>query len=392
MRLAVVTSHPVQYQAPLFRALAQHCDLHVVFAHRATKADQAAAGFNVAFDWDVDLTGGFACTFMENVSRQPGLGAFGGCDTPQVGAALTYHAPDVVLLMGWHLKSYWQAIWACRRARFPVMVRGDSHLDTPRGLIKRMGKAVIYPWALRVFDAALYVGERSRRYWTHYGYPADQMYFSPHCVDNDWFAARSTAEARHILRQEHNISDAETVALFAGRLVPFKRPLDLISAAARLGAQGASITVMIAGAGALAGDIVEVGRQHGVKVVMLGFRNQSQMPAAYAAAEMLILPSDSRETWGLVANEALACGKPVIVSDACGCAADLSADGTAGTVFRCGSVADLAEAIRRIVSQPMLRGAISAKARRYSLEAATDGILVAARALQHPAHCDTGHG
>jgi glycosyltransferase involved in cell wall biosynthesis len=372
--------------------LAQRCDLHVLFAHRATKADQAAAGFNVGFDWDIDLTSGYESTFLANVARQQGLENFGGCDTPEIGAAVRRLSPDVALLMGWHLKCYWQAIWACRSTGTPVMVRGDSHLDTPRGVVKRASKALIYPIALRVFDAALYVGEQSRRYWAHYGYPAHRMFFSPHCVDNAWFAARATEQARDALRAAHGISPNAKVALFAGKLVPFKRPLDLVSAASILRWEGQEVSVLVAGAGPLEAQMVETGASSGVPLVMLGFCNQSMMPAAFAAADFLVLPSAGHETWGLVANEALACGKPIIVSDACGCAADLAADGVAGAVFRCGNVEELAAALWQLICHPRSYDAISAKARRYSLEAAVDGILQAARALQPPTHCKVAHG
>jgi glycosyltransferase involved in cell wall biosynthesis len=392
VRLAIVASHPVQYQAPLFRALAQRCDLHVLFAHRATKADQAAAGFNVGFDWDVDLTGGFVHTFLTNVARRPGLEEFSGCDTPEIGAALQRLAPDAALLMGWHLKCYWQAIWDCRRAGIPVMVRGDSQLATPRGLVKRASKALIYPMALRVFDAALYVGEQSRRYWVHYGYPADRMYFSPHCIDNDWFAARATAESRVELRRSCGIADAASVVLFAGKLAPFKRVSDMVDAAALNRTSDKPVELLIAGAGELEESLRFRAFSARIPFHVLGFCNQSRMPSAYAAADVLVLPSSGNETWGLVANEALACGKPVIVSDACGCAADLAADGTAGAVFRCGNVEELAAAMRQLIERPPSLDAIAAKARRYSLEAAADGILEAARALQPAAHRKAGHG
>ena len=391
MRLAVVASHPVQYQAPLFRELAEHCELHVMFAHRATKADQAAAGFNVAFDWDIDLISGFAHTFLTNVARQPSLEEFGGCDTPEIGAVLRHLAPDAVLLMGWHLKCYWQTIWACRRAGIPLMVRGDSHLDTRRGPVKWASKALIYPIALRVFDAALYVGEQSRRYWAHYGYPAERMYFSPHCVDNEWFAARATAEARGELRRSCGIADAASVVLFAGKLDPLKRVSDIVDAAALNRTFDKPVELLVAGAGKLEEPLRLRALAAGVPFHALGFCNQSRMPRVYAASDVLVLASES-ETWGLVANEALACGKPVIVSDACGCAADLAADGTAGAVFRCGNVEDLAAAMRQLIGQPPSYDAISAKARCYSLKAAADGILEAARSLQRAAHRKAGHG
>jgi glycosyltransferase involved in cell wall biosynthesis len=378
VRLAIVASHPIQYQAPLFRELSRRMDVVVFYAHRASREDQSKAGFGVGFDWDVDLLSGHEHRFLDNVSRRPGLDRFAGCDTPSIGKELADGRYDALLVTGWHLKSYWQAIRAAKRSGIPLMVRGDSQLDTPRGVLKRLAKALVYPVGLRVFDIALYVGARSRRYWERYGFPHDRLVFSPHCVDNAWFAERATEEARHALRAGHGIAPDARVVLFAGKLVPLKRPLDLVNAAGALAAAGKGVTLLVAGDGMLAPQVVAAAAEARVKLVHLGFCNQSAMPAVYAAADALVLPSDS-ETWGLVANEALACGRAVIVSDACGCAPDLAADNTAGCTFPVGDVAGLAGAIARTLEAPPAAAAIGEKASRYSLGAAADGIC---RALE----------
>jgi glycosyltransferase involved in cell wall biosynthesis len=378
MRLAIITSHPVQYQAPLFRELTRHADVHTFFAHQANTKDQAAAGFGVGFDWDTDLLSGYPYTFLENVSRKPGLTDFIGCDTPSIAAQLARLKPDAVMLMGWRFKSDWQAVWAARRLRIPVMARGDSQLRTKRSLVTRIAKAAVYPPGLRAFDAALYVGERSRRYWEHYRYPSHRMFFSPHCVDNEWFAARATPEARFSLRTAHGIAPDAQVALFAGKLVPSKRPLDLILATANMRAEGIDVTVMVAGAGLLEVALTEAAASRGVPLVKLGFCNQSAMPAAYAAADVLVLPSNANETWGLVANEALACGKPIAISEECGCAPDLVADKLAGLGFACGDIDELAATLKQLLQSPPTPDAIAEKTKRYGLENAARGIVAAA--------------
>lgn len=112
----------------------------------------------------------------------------------------------------------------------------------------------------------------------------------------------------------------------------------------------------------------------GVKLVHLGFCNQTMMPSVYSAANMLVLPSDS-ETWGLVANEALACGRPIVVSDACGCAPDLAADGMAGRMYPVGDVSALARAIAELAYTSPTAEAIAMKASSYSIKAAADGVI-----------------
>lgn len=385
MRLAIVASHPVQYQAPLFRELIRHAEVHTLFAHRANMKDQAEAGFGVGFDWDIDLLSGYQHTFLANVSRTPGLTGFAGCDTPSIAAELARLKPDAVMLMGWRFKSDWQAVWAARRLRIPVMVRGDSQLRSERSLVTRIAKAAVYPLGLRAFDAALYVGEQSRCYWEHYGYPSHRMFFSPHCVDNAWFAARATPEARFSLRAAHGIAPDAKVALFAGKLMPFKRPLDLILAATKLRAEGMDVTVMVAGAGLLEVPLTEAAASRGVPLVKLGFCNQSAMPAAYAAADVLVLPSNGNETWGLVANEALACGKPIAISKECGCAPDLVADESAGLGFACGNIDELAATLKQLLHSPPTLRAIADKTKRYGLENAARGIVDAAGTFGQPA-------
>jgi glycosyltransferase involved in cell wall biosynthesis len=262
------------------------------------------------------------------------------------------------------------------------MARGDSQLQTARNRLKIAVKEIAYPLALRAFDAALYVGENSRRYWEHYHYPRERMFFSPHCVDNHWFTAGATAEARARLRQSCGIAEDVFVVLFAGKLVPFKRPLDIVEAVARCRTAGGRVEMMVAGSGVLDGAVRDHAARRKVPIHMLGFCNQSRMPAAYAAADALALASNSAETWGLVVNEALACGRPAIVSDACGCAYDLAADGTAGAVFHCGDIADLAQSMRRLIDQPPSRDAIAAKAKRYNIDTAVNGIVEAMSAFQ----------
>ena len=375
MRLAIVASHPIQYHAPLFRALARQIDLTVFFAHRATPADQANAGFGVGFDWDVDLFSEYEHVFLRNVATNPSLEHFAGCDTPEVGGCLADGRFDAVLVMGWHLKSFFQALIAAKRLGVPVMARGDSHLGTSRGRMKKVAKAFAYPSFLRLFDAGLYVGERSRAYWRHYRYPSTRLFFSPHCVDTEWFAKRATPESRGALRARLGISPDRRVALFAGKLVPFKRPLDLIAAASQLKSQELDVDVLVAGSGPLQSEIVGASETAGVSCHLLGFCNQSEMPAIYAAADVLVLPSSGRETWGLVANEALACGRPIVVSETVGCAPDLAADGRAGRMFALGDIVALADALSHVLEHPPDGASIAAKSIAYSVSAAANGIV-----------------
>src|ERR1700753_924736 len=128
MRIGYVISHPIQYLTPLFRALSQQCDLTVFLPHRQTAEQQARAGFGVAFEWDIDLLSGYRSEFLTNVARHPSSDTFWGCHTPALADRIAQGGFDAVVVPGWALWTYWQAVIACRRAGVPIFVRGDSQI------------------------------------------------------------------------------------------------------------------------------------------------------------------------------------------------------------------------------------------------------------------------
>jgi glycosyltransferase involved in cell wall biosynthesis len=379
IRLAILASHPVQYYAPMFRDLAKEVDLHVFYAHAATPEQQAAAGFGHAFEWDINLTEGYSFSFLKNTSKHPGTDRFGGCNTPEIYQELRLGGFSAVLALGWHLKSMIQGIVAAKRIGLPVLVRGDSQISTPRSKLKQWIKALSYPIMLRAFNAALYVGKNNYCYWRYYGYPTKRLFHSPHCVETERFSSGATAEARTNLRRQLGIAASSFVVLFAGKLVSFKRPLDVVHAISKVRYEGKDCRFMVAGSGPLESELTELATKLGVPVDLLGFQNQSEMPSAYAAADVLVLPSDSRETWGLVANEALASGLPIIVSDQAGCAPDLAADGSVGQTYKMGDVAALAEAIQSAPALHHVKDKLKHLSDKHSIACAIAGILLALR-------------
>ena len=378
LRIGFLVSHPIQYYAPIFRALAERCDLTVFFAHRQTGEGQAKAGFGVAFEWDVDLLAGYRSCFLTNVARQPSTDRFSGCDTPGIAQEIERGRFDAFVVPGWGLRSYLQAVRACHRARVPVMVRGDSQLPGQRSAAVRLAKALLYRRMMRRFDGYLYVGQRSREYFEHYGAPRSRLFFAPHCIDNQAFAA---------VRPARRMPAGRRRLLFAGKLIERKRPLDLIRAAVLLQGRGAKVEVAFAGSGELEPELRRATEAAGVPAVFHGFVNQSALPATYAAADLLALPSDARETWGLVVNEGMACGLPAVVSDAVGCGPDLIEEGATGAVFPLGDVEGFAGALERTLALDPGRSGAAIRARLavYSPSRTAQGIMEAAAALGRPA-------
>lgn len=375
LRLGVLCSHPIQYNAPLFRELAQLVDLHVYYAHRQTAAGQAEAGFGVAFEWDSDLFSGYSHEFLDNISSKPGVGHFFGCDTPAIVNRIRDGRFDAFLVTGWYLKSYWQGIRACRRLGIPVLVRGDSRLATSRSPLKRMTKQALYPQLLKQFAACLYVGQDSREYYAHYGVPDARLFFAPHCVDNDWFASQALGISKNQARRESGIpDDGSDILLFVGKLIDIKRPTDIVQAAAVIRDAGRKVSLLYVGDGPLRAQIEAEAARLAVPVMFLGFRNQSELPTLFRAADLLVLPSES-ETWGLAVNEAMACGTPAVVADSVGCAADLLPP---GSVYPKGDIAEMARVLLAALDTPVVPAFLVEKMQRYSVPVAARGVREAA--------------
>jgi glycosyltransferase involved in cell wall biosynthesis len=387
-RLAIVASHPIQYQAPWFRELAKVVDLEVFFCHRQDAAGQAAAGFGVPFEWDVPLLDGYASHWLRNVARRPSTERFSGCDTPEIDERLGAGRFDACIVSGWYLKSYIQATRACWRRGIKVLVRGDSHLNVPRSRVKSAAKYLPYRWFLNRIDAHLFVGAANRAYLRAYGVPDGKLFFVPHFVDNAFFASRAdrarTAGEASRIRHEFGIPSDGVAFLFAGRLVEMKHPDHFIRACALVGHVADSrVHGIVVGDGPLRPELESLAAASGAPVSFAGFKNQTAVPAYYAAADAMVLPSDGRETWGLVVNEGMACGLPVIVSGAAGCVGDLVEHGVNGFVFPKGDIDRLAECMRATMAADRRRMGNAARARvkGYAAPRAVAGTVEALAAV-----------
>jgi len=146
LRVGFVTTHPIQYHAAWFRALAQEptLDFEVLYCHQPSASDQGI-GFGVPFTWDMPLLDGYRYRFLKNVATKPALGSYRGLDTPELRSLISAARYDAVVVNGWHYKSLWQAIRACWTAGVPVLVRSDSHLHTPRHPLKQLLKVCAVP-------------------------------------------------------------------------------------------------------------------------------------------------------------------------------------------------------------------------------------------------------
>jgi glycosyltransferase involved in cell wall biosynthesis len=378
-RITVVQTHPVQYMAPLFRhiaALQRDIDLTVLYAS-TPMPDQQGVGFGESFAWDVTLTDGYPHRILQPPAhgRRFDSESFRGADVRAVGSAIAETRPDVVVVPGWHSAFYLRTIAACRRSGIPVLYRGDSNLASGPAGLRRHLWMLRTRMALKMFDGYLSVGTRSREYLRHFGVPEPLIFDSPHAVDVAALSSAAlNAEPRSVMRRWLGASEGDFLIVFAGKFSAVKRAADLVAAVARMDRH---VTIAMVGNGPLMEETRATAQQLGVRATWCGFVNQSTMPSVLAAADCLVLPSES-ETWGLVVNEALACGTPCVVSNRVGSAPDLIRDGVSGAVHEARDVDSLICALSR-VREAVGRGVITRESCRqtaaaFSFERAAEGI------------------
>lgn len=377
-RLAVVTSHPIQYYAPWFVELAGRpsLELKVFYLWDFGVRQTLDPEFGRTIAWDIPLLDGYAHEFVPNTARNPGTHHFFGLRNPDLVARLTHFAPDAVLLLSYSFFSTLKLIWS-QSTRWPMLFRGDSHRLQPRRGLKAWIKQKLVSWTFSRLRACLYVGEANRRYFLAHGVPSDRLFFAPHAIDQArFFDARSRHHAAaKQLRAQLGLAADQRLAVFVGKLEWQKDPMTLLRAFARIG--NARFHLLIVGDGPMREEMMRLAT---ARVHFLPFQNQAAIPSIYAAADVLVLPSVS-ETWGMVINEAQAAGTPVIVSDQVGCQTDLVEDGVTGLVFRTGDDHALAAALTAILADDALAQRFAARGReiaqRYSYAAASDGLLQA---------------
>lgn len=383
MKLAIIASHPIQYQAPIFRELASrpNVQLHVHFGDLRDSASQGE-GYGIEFEWDVPLLDGYEYSvFAPGVTSARDLAGMTAA-WRRLGDELRIFGTNVAMHSGWHHPCMFPALAAVRGCGIPCMLRCEATAMTARTPVRRMWHRLI----LKQYAAFLPVGRENSTYYEMFGSHTTPRFLSP-LFAGDEVMRRRTEEARYdrmSIRQEFGLNEEDFCFLFAGKFARVKRVKDLLKAASLVSNAGTRIQLLLVGCGEQDRDLKHVADESGVDVSFAGFVNQSRMPEAYAAADCLVLPSDS-ETWGLVVNEAMTCGLPAIVSDAVGCAADLVENGITGFVYPRGDISALAESLRQMAASPERARQMGAEAQKrigsYSAAVAADGILAGARAL-----------
>jgi glycosyltransferase involved in cell wall biosynthesis len=370
--LVVITTHPIQYQVPLWQALARdgRVPFEVWYLTHHAVGESTDKDFGRSFAWDIDLLAGYPHRRLA-VAHGATPTSFYGCRlTEPLAARLKGVGARAVWVQGWQVLAYWQAVWAAKRAGCQVWLRAESNDLSSTAWWKKPIRAVALSQFFDHVDSFLCIGSANRRLYRRFGIPDAQMSPAPYAVDNDRFAAQAEAfrSQRRELRRKWGIPEGAFCVMFCGKFVGKKRPFDLIEAARDARLRVPHLHLLFVGSGEL-GETLRAGCKIGFDAEagdracrdgigdadnrppasFVGFLNQTEISKAYVAADCLVLPSDYGETWGLVVNEAMASGLACVVSDRCGSTEDLGAI-SPNRVFPFASISRLAECLVALAS------------------------------------------
>ena len=337
MKLLYIVSHPIQYQAPLLRQISAETDidLKVIFEDDFSESRYFDPGFGVDVEWDVALLDGYESVLLR-----------------EINSAEYLREADVIWFHGWQSRQFRKLLKLAKSIGTPVLMRGENwSVAMPDGkFLKGWLKRFYLNQIFSKCDAYLAIGSANHTYYLEHGIAEDKIFNVPYAVDNVFFEAPSTKETAEKFRQELGITANQKMVLFAGKFTPRKKPDLLLKAWAEVDWNPSDRPALVfVGDGDLKTSLMADAERTEFKdnIHFTGFRNQTELPGIYRAADVFVLASE-KEPWGLGINEAMASGTAVIASDQCGASFDLLSNET-GAVVEAGSVMDLASALLNVV-------------------------------------------
>jgi len=368
VRVLFVASHPVQYASPIFCRLASDPRVEIQVAFCTLQGAEAGVDpdFGVPVKWDVPLLEGFPWIAMRNLSPRPRVGSFFGLINTQVWSLIRRRRFDaVVVYTGYMYFTFWIALVAAKLSGVPILFGTDAHqLESRDGKRWKLRvKGHVWPRLFKLASQVLVPSSGGVALMRSLGIPEDRIAFTPYVVNNDWWVERAKLVNRSEVRRRWSVPEQALVIVFSAKLQPWKRPMDLLHAFARVPTP--DVYLIFAGDGALRCDLESEAQSLGVadRIRFLGFVNQSGLPETYSACDVLVLPSDY-EPFGVVVNEAMLCGCCAVVTDRVGARFDLVREGETGFAYSAGDVDALARILTTLAADPCTARRLGEVARR----------------------------
>ncbi|HMG15098.1 MAG TPA: glycosyltransferase family 4 protein [Saprospiraceae bacterium] len=350
-RVVFLYTHPIQYFAPLHQELNKSniCKHIVLFCENTTEGyyDQE---FGKRINWDIPLTSGYNFNFLKK-SWISILGSFFKYSNFSIAKYLHREETDILIVHGWNYFTAIYAIIIAKTSGVKVWLRAENPYiqEVEKTIFKKYLKKLFLQFGLfKLINKFLYIGQQNKLFYKNFGVKDDRLIFTPYCVDNDRLTKlNSELGPPHQMKNEIGVFQDRFMVLFSGKLIEKKNPMDLLKAFHIASLKKG--TLIFLGDGILLNSLKIYVNEHKLNnVIFAGFKNQSELPKYYKAADVFVLPSGNGETWGLVVNEAMNFSLPIITSDRVGSASDLVVTNKNGFTYPLGDVKELARLLNRI--------------------------------------------
>jgi glycosyltransferase involved in cell wall biosynthesis len=259
--------------------------------------------------------------------------------------------PDIIICGGWQHYTYWLALAYARITKTQFLIWSESTLKDER--TSSQFKEKLKRWIINQASGFIVPGKAQKDYLTYLGASNEKIYLAPNVVDSNFFTLETERYRQHqeVYKQKLNLKGC--VILFVGRLIDEKGIPELLEAFTSLSQD--NVTLAIVGDGAFLQKYQNYCQHKKLEnVIFTGFKSQEELVKYYAAADIFVFPTRS-DPWGLVINEAMAAGLPIICSTAAGAADDLIKDEVNGLLVTVGDVSSLYKALQRLIIDENLR-------------------------------------
>lgn len=358
-RVAYLVSHPIQYQAPLLRKLANdfEIELTVFFCSDISVKEYFDAEFGVNVKWDVPLLEGYHHVFLPAYGRKDEISFWKPLN---YGLITEFRRGqfDVLWIHGYSRLFNFAAILAAKLMGIKVLLRDEANLiSARRSFVKRAIKRMLFLGLNSLCDGFLAIGTLNQNYYLSQGIPREKIFMVPYAVDNilfqDYF--RHVPSSRDKLRAELGLEAGRPIILYASKMIARKRPIDLLEAYISMSPDGVAEPhpyLIFVGDGEMRRGLeYRTADLNWNSIRFVGFKNQTELPHYFDLCDVFVLPSVS-EPWGLVVNEVMNAARAVVVSDQVGCNPDLVINGSNGYVFKSRDINDLRRALSDVLQTP----------------------------------------
>ena len=368
-KLAIITTHPIQYQTPLFKKLAKKLpNLKVFFASRhGLSSKYIDPEFKKNIKWDIGsrMLDGYKSEFSKNQNKN--INQF-SLNFLNLEKKLIKGNFDHILVLGWNNLFYINAILYALKYKIKLILRVETNLLLKINPIKRLNKKIILKNLFKKINYFLAIGILNKNFLLNHNVPKKKIYPGPYFVDNNFFSKKIKKKSK----------SKKKIVLFVGKLIQRKNPFEFLNLA-QMFLKNKKIQFIMIGDGILKKECQKfINKRRLNNVSLIGFVNQTQLKKYYQKSDLLIVPS-YYETWGLVINEAFASNIPVICSENCGASKDLILNGKTGFTYPTNELKILYTKTNKILKNKSLsnklRTNISRKIKDYDVDISANSIL-----------------